>query len=97
MQLGFIQQTYLEKRFKIRPAGVVSKNDMGLLKMAKAMRSCSFLDAYCLSINRPYVICGRYIYAYKKIGSARTSIEQKIHSNKVWKRTKAEYPMPKAK
>jgi hypothetical protein len=38
--------TNLENRLRIRPAGVVSKNLMGLLKIAKAIRSCSFRDAY---------------------------------------------------
>lgn len=31
--------TYLEKRLRIRPAGVVSKKDIGDRKMAKAIRS----------------------------------------------------------
>lgn len=30
----------------MRPAGVTSKKDMGDLKMAVAIRSCNFLDAY---------------------------------------------------
>lgn len=37
--------TYLENRFRILPAGVVSKKDMGDLKIAVAMRSCSFREA----------------------------------------------------
>jgi len=37
--------TYLENRFRIRPLGVVSKNDIGLRKMAYAILSCSFRDA----------------------------------------------------
>lgn len=37
---------YLEKRLRILPVGVVSKNDMGDLKMALAMRSWSLRDAY---------------------------------------------------
>lgn len=39
-------QTYLENRLSMRPAGVVSKKVMGDRKMAKAMRSCSFLLAW---------------------------------------------------
>lgn len=39
-------KTNLENRLRIRPAGVVSKKLMGLLKIAKAIRSCSFRDAY---------------------------------------------------
>lgn len=31
--------TYLEKRLRIRPAGVVSKKDIGDRKMANAIRS----------------------------------------------------------
>lgn len=38
--------TYLEKRFRIRPVGVVSKKLIGDLKMAKAIRSCNFREAY---------------------------------------------------
>jgi hypothetical protein len=34
--------THLEKRFRMRPVGVVSKKLIGDLKMAYAMRSCSF-------------------------------------------------------
>jgi hypothetical protein len=45
------RQTYLEKRFKIRPAGVVSKKDIGLRKIAKAMRSWSFRDAFGKAIS----------------------------------------------
>lgn len=37
---------YLEKRLRILPVGVVSKNDMGDLKMALAIRSWSLRDAY---------------------------------------------------
>ena len=37
--------TYLEKRFKIRPAGVVSKKDIGLLKILNAILSCNFREA----------------------------------------------------
>ena len=40
------EATYLEKRLRIRPLGVVSKNDMGLRKIAYAILSCSFRDAY---------------------------------------------------
>jgi hypothetical protein len=39
------QETHLENLFRIRPAGVTSKNDMGDLKIAVAILSCSFLDA----------------------------------------------------
>ena len=38
-------ETYLEKRFRTRPMGFVSKNDMGDRKIAIAMRSCSFREA----------------------------------------------------
>jgi hypothetical protein len=37
--------TYLENLFKILPAGVVSKNDIGDLKIATAILSCNFLEA----------------------------------------------------
>lgn len=36
---------YLENRFNIRPAGVVSKKLIGDLNMAKAILSCNFRDA----------------------------------------------------
>jgi hypothetical protein len=38
--------TYLEKRLRIRPAGVVSKNSIGLRKIANAILSCSFREAW---------------------------------------------------
>lgn len=38
--------THLEKRLRIRPAGVVSKNSMGLRKIANAILSCSFREAW---------------------------------------------------
>ena len=38
--------TYLEKRFRMRPLGVVSKKVMGDRKMACDIRSCSLRDAY---------------------------------------------------
>lgn len=38
--------TYLEKRFKILPVGVVSKKDIGERKMALAILSCNFLEAF---------------------------------------------------
>jgi len=34
-----LRWTYLEKRFRIRPVGVTSKNDMGDLKIAIAIFS----------------------------------------------------------
>jgi hypothetical protein len=37
--------TYPEKRFRVRPAGVVSKF-IGLLKIANAILSCNFRDAW---------------------------------------------------
>ena len=39
---------YLEKRLRIRPAGVVSKKLIGERKMAKAIRSCN-LRLACVS------------------------------------------------
>lgn len=42
---GALGYTYLEKRFKMRPAGVVSKKLIGDLKMANAILSCSFREA----------------------------------------------------
>ena len=36
-----VKEAYLEKRFKILPAGVVSKKFIGERKMANAIRSCS--------------------------------------------------------
>ena len=38
--------THLENRFRMRPAGVTSKKDMGDLKMAVAIFSCNLRDAY---------------------------------------------------
>jgi hypothetical protein len=38
--------THLENLFNIRPAGVTSKKDIGDLKIAVAILSCSFRDAY---------------------------------------------------
>lgn len=38
--------TYLENLFRIRPVGVVSKKIIGDLNMAKAIRSCSLLNAH---------------------------------------------------
>lgn len=61
------ESTYLEKRFRIRPLGVVSKNDIGLRKMAYAILSCSFRDACnhspqsvivyrtCTLVKRPFL------------------------------------------
>jgi hypothetical protein len=37
--------TYLEKRLRIRPVGVVSKKLIGALKIAKAILSWSFREA----------------------------------------------------
>ena len=39
-------RTYLEKRFRIRPMGVVSKKLIGERKIAYAIRSCNFLEAF---------------------------------------------------
>jgi hypothetical protein len=39
------KRTHLENLFRILPAGVTSKNDIGDLKMAVAILSCNFLDA----------------------------------------------------
>jgi len=50
------EATYLEKRLRIRPLGVVSKNDMGLRKIAYAILSCSFRDAYDDSRSQPLVL-----------------------------------------
>lgn len=41
--------TYLENRLRIRPDGVVSKKLIGERKIEKAIRSCSFLEAYIWS------------------------------------------------
>lgn len=38
--------TYLEKRFNMRPAGVVSKKLIGERKIAKAILSWSFREAW---------------------------------------------------
>ena len=37
---------HLENLFRIRPAGVTSKKDIGDLKMAVAILSCNFREAY---------------------------------------------------
>jgi hypothetical protein len=42
MTMGWMTKTYLENRFRMRPAGVVSKKLIGERKIAKAIRSCSF-------------------------------------------------------
>lgn len=46
---GFVDgkdgETHLENLFRIRPAGVTSKKDIGDRKIAVAILSCSFLDA----------------------------------------------------
>jgi len=42
---GRLEAAYLENLFKIRPAGVTSKKDIGDRKMAVAILSCSFRDA----------------------------------------------------
>lgn len=39
------ENAHLENLFNILPAGVISKNDMGDLKMAVAILSCNFRDA----------------------------------------------------
>lgn len=39
-------RTYLENRLRMRPLGVVSKKVIGLLKMACAILSCNFREAY---------------------------------------------------
>jgi len=58
--------TYLEKRLSIRPAGVVSKKLIGLLKMAKAILSCNLREAWnagnsvsLLDLSRDYATCSR--------------------------------------
>lgn len=64
--------THLENLFRILPAGVTSKKDIGDLKMAMAIRSCNFLDA-----------CNGWLdNRLRLLDSARTrtSMEQKIHS-----------------
>jgi hypothetical protein len=44
--------TYLEKRFRILPAGVVSKKLIGDRKIANAMRSCNFLEAWSCTMQK---------------------------------------------
>ena len=46
---GIIAETYLENRLRIRPLGVVSKKLIGLRKIAYAILSCSFREAYTAS------------------------------------------------
>jgi hypothetical protein len=43
---GAAGKTNLENLLRILPAGVVSKKLIGDLKIANAIRSCSFRDAY---------------------------------------------------
>jgi hypothetical protein len=43
---GKVTDTHLENLFRMRPAGVTSKKDMGDLKIAVAILSCNFRDAY---------------------------------------------------
>lgn len=45
LPIGEEYVTHLEKRLRIRPVGVVSKNDIGDRKMALAIFSCNFRDA----------------------------------------------------
>jgi hypothetical protein len=46
------KRTHLENLFKILPAGVTSKKDIGDLKMAVAILSCNFLDACNESLDK---------------------------------------------
>lgn len=45
------KRTHLENLLRILPAGVTSKKDIGDLKMAVAILSCNFLDAYRGSVR----------------------------------------------
>jgi hypothetical protein len=42
---GRATDTHLENLFRMRPAGVTSKKDMGDLKIAVAILSCNLRDA----------------------------------------------------
>jgi len=66
------KRTHLENLFRILPAGVTSKKDIGDLNMAVAILSCNFLDAYKAS---SIIIFRRLIQQVK-----HTSMEQKIHN-----------------
>lgn len=81
--------TYLEKRLSMRPAGVVSKKFMGDRKMANAILSCNFRDAYTV------------LWVSVELGGTGgvilTSIEQNIQRIKVWRTTNPAEPIPKAK
>lgn len=50
MSRPYYRSTYLENLFRMRPLGVVSKNDIGERKMACAILSCSLREA-CGSIG----------------------------------------------
>lgn len=51
-----LKVTHLENLFSIRPAGVMSKKDMGDRKIAVAILSCSFLDAYAGPLATSYLL-----------------------------------------
>jgi hypothetical protein len=59
------KRTHLENLFRILPAGVTSKKDIGDLKMAVAILSCNFLDACTrplANISRQVIASSDYTY-----------------------------------
>jgi hypothetical protein len=101
--------TYLEKRLRIRPAGVlfvvskqsdigmgttyVSKKLIGDLKMAKAIISCSLREA-CHITGQSSCVLALWSLARAAV---LTSMEQKIHRINVCRTTRADEPMPNPK
>ena len=82
---------YLENRFKMRPAGVVSKKLIGDLKMANAILSCNFREAFICKSQHHKTKVGVSGWAIL------TSIEQNIQRMRFCKTTNAAAPIPKAK
>ena len=80
--------TSLEKRFKMRPAGVVSKKDMGLRKIAIAIFWCKILAA-----------CRQMVLVFKldRTGCTQTSTAQRSHRINDCAMVRAALPNPNAK
>jgi hypothetical protein len=83
-----LESAYLENLLRIRPAGVTSKNDIGDRKMAVAILSCNFRDAYAHNALESIL----HLYA-----PSHTSMEQKIHRISVWVAVSAADPTPNKK
>jgi len=85
------------KRFKIRPVGVVSKKLIGDLKIAYAIRSWSFRDAYKFMQGQLLVrTAAARIFKEHCKECFLTSIEQKIHNMSVCITVRRAPPTPNA-